>query len=553
MENLSRVDRLFEAFSNTLNSNRHYLFLINRKEKKIRWSQNTVGQFGLKSDVMDAPFTEWIEKVEESKQQDISNLLMSLLEEEKEQFRIIYKVKNSKGEYVSIFFGGHLMHEAKDVVDDKNIYAGVIECLGMVERIDSITNIWTTSVLLEHLEKLREKQQPFTLMLIGVKNFSEINDRYGFAFGDEIIKDISSRLCDIFQDYLVFKGEGVKFYVLAQEIDVGKFERVYNQLQAYSRTMYELKNHHILLEIGGSIVYYNQFDIDIGSIHNVIDLSYRKSKYEKQGELVRCTYEEAKTVSENLQIVSYLRKEIQDESKNFYMVYQPFVDTKEEKICGAETLIRYESSEFGFLPPSKFIPLIESDPVFYKLSLWILQTSLTQTKKIVEKYPDFILNVNLSYAQLQHYDFESILESILETTGFPAKNLCLELTERCRFLDLNFLQERIAYIRSLGIKVALDDFGTGFSSMTLVQNLPIDVIKIDREFVNDIEESFVQQRVVKVISVLAKELDIELTVEGIETFESKEFLNRYTVTSYQGYYYHKPLKIDALMQLMNIE
>ena len=158
------------------------------------------------------------------------------------------------------------------------------------------------------------------------------------------------------------------------------------------------------------------------------------------------------------------------------------------------------------------------------------------------------MNVNISYAQLQHKSFLTNLFQMIENIGFPAKNLCLELTERCRLLDIELLKSMFSLIKDNGIKVALDDFGTGFSSIGVLRVLDVDTIKVDREYVKDITKSSVDQKTVMCISNLADAFSADICAEGVETSEMRDILRDYNVGSYQGYYYSKPLVFEEFMK-----
>ncbi|MDE7137509.1 MAG: EAL domain-containing protein, partial [Ruminococcus sp.] len=137
---------------------------------------------------------------------------------------------------------------------------------------------------------------------------------------------------------------------------------------------------------------------------------------------------------------------------------------------------------------------------------------------------------------------------LLQKTGFPSENLCLEITERCRLLDIDILNNMFKIFRKHGIKIALDDFGTGFSSLGVLRTLPIDTVKIDREFVKDIEKSTSDQNTVKFISSLAGAFSAEVCVEGVETAQMRDFLRKYGIKSFQGYYYSKPIPMEELIK-----
>ena len=249
--------------------------------------------------------------------------------------------------------------------------------------------------------------------------------------------------------------------------------------------------------------------------------------------------------------INTLRNCINDDCKGFYLCYQPIVNANTEKLVGAETLVRWEMEPFGNISPGDFVAWLENDPLFYDLSYWIMKTSLSAIKeKVLPLMPDFLLNINLSYMQLERQDFRKDLLRIIEEVGYPPKNLCLELTERCKLLDESFLRNEMIFLKSQGIKVALDDFGTGFSALELLITLPIDAIKIDRSFVMDIENIKEKQYVVDAILACARNMNISSTIEGIETVSMKEIMKNYGATSFQGYMYSKPVEIDEFVKLI---
>jgi EAL domain-containing protein (putative c-di-GMP-specific phosphodiesterase class I) len=158
------------------------------------------------------------------------------------------------------------------------------------------------------------------------------------------------------------------------------------------------------------------------------------------------------------------------------------------------------------------------------------------------------MNVNLSYTQVEEPGFVDMVLRILKETGYPAEHLCLEVTERCRLLDMELLANVIVQLRSNGVRVALDDFGTGFSSVGILKEVPFDVIKIDRGFVKAIEGNATDRQLVRSIVDLASIFGAKTCVEGVETAGMRDILNRYHVGSFQGYYYAKPLKLEQFLE-----
>ena len=172
-------------------------------------------------------------------------------------------------------------------------------------------------------------------------------------------------------------------------------------------------------------------------------------------------------------------------------------------------------------------------------------------KRILKQNPDFVININLSYTQLEKLDFVDMVFRVLDDIGYPPEHICFEVTERCRLLDIDLLKNVIASLKSRGILVALDDFGTGFSSIGIVKELPFDIIKIDRGFVMRIEEDEVERELIKYFAGFASLFGAKVCVEGIETEGMRDILQKYHVESFQGYYYAKPLQAEEIVKWEN--
>ena len=253
-------------------------------------------------------------------------------------------------------------------------------------------------------------------------------------------------------------------------------------------------------------------------------------------------------IRSSIQRLNAIRLSITHGYKGFYLMYQPVVDAHTEGLISAEALLRWKDDKSGVVPPDFFIPVLESDPQFPKLGEWILRTSIQASKKILKIRPDFIINVNLSYSQLEQPDFcDMVLNSISEE-HYPADHLCLEITERCRLLDMRMLKNVLTKLKTYGIKIALDDFGTGFSSVGLIKDLPFDIIKIDRTFVEKIEKDATERELIRHFSGMASTFGAKVCVEGIETAGMRDILQEFNIQSLQGYYYAKPLVLEDFIK-----
>ena len=193
---------------------------------------------------------------------------------------------------------------------------------------------------------------------------------------------------------------------------------------------------------------------------------------------------------------------------------------------------------------------LEQDPCIFDLGNWILRTALTDVQKLRKETEGFFVNVNVAAAQLECREFRSAVMNILKETGAKPEELCLELTERCRDLDIHFLRGEVEFFHSQGIKIALDDFGTGNSSLSLALELPFDELKVDMSFIRDIKQKPQNQAMVQSIVDYARRTNTETCIEGIENKEVSDYIEQFGSTWQQGYYYSKPVPIDRFEEVL---
>lgn len=215
-----------------------------------------------------------------------------------------------------------------------------------------------------------------------------------------------------------------------------------------------------------------------------------------------------------------------------------------------EALLRWELEPYGMVSPGVFMEWLEQDPCIFDLGNWILRTALTDVQKLRKETEGFFVNVNVAAAQLERREFRSAVMNILKETGAKPEELCLELTERCRDLDIHFLRGEVEFFHSQGIKIALDDFGTGNSSLSLALELPFDELKVDMSFIRDIKQKPQNQAMVQSIVDYARRTNTETCIEGIEDKEVSDYIEKFGSTWQQGYYYSKPVPIEQFEEVL---
>lgn len=534
---------LFDGLANT--SNKRFMYISNLETGNTRWCKNSVDYFNLESEIFPDAIEKWAMKIHPQDRQRFLDDINEVFTGKKDEHNIEYRAMNKYGEYVVITCHGRIVRE---VDKTQIIFIGTLDNHGIADYIDPITNLYNIYKFNELYDK--KEYGNLNIILLGLVKFSDINALYGYTVGDSVLKEIAGILLTYKSENVnVFKMDGVRFSLVIKEKNKDEIEKLYNEIKEKLLNI-EVNGFKINLNLAAGMVLkcekYDKRDV-LASLNSALF----KSKYELNGDLVLFNYDSLGVNEKNIKLMAELRDSLVNNYKGFDMSYQPVFDAKCEKIIGAEALLRWVSPTIGNVSPQTFIPWLEEDSYFYDFGKWILKTSLESMLPMVKKNPDFMLNVNISYTQIQKADFVQSLLSILKLVEYPAKNLCLEITERCRYLDMTFLKNTIDILRNNGIRIAIDDFGTGFSSLDILINLPVDMIKIDRSFILNLNTNPINKEVVEAVINCANNLDILVCVEGVEDRNLIEILKKYNPSCFQGYYYSKPLYIEEFKEKYN--
>ncbi len=404
----------------------------------------------------------------------------------------------------------------------------------------------------EMQEKVARAIQDDTRIAVGyvdVDDFREINNQYGHAEADQCIRYVATVLENTVPG-IVGRSSGDSFVFCVEQVENTEQIRKLSALildKLNEGYFSHMANCQIPLPSSIGVA------VDAGRRMSFSSLMYQGAEalYQAKGK-GKNTYhiisreEMGSAYGSNervLALLQALRRSIEDGCRGFYLCYQPLIHATNNRVIGAESLLRWNSEAFGEVSPGIFIPLIEDDACFYNLGNWILRQSLLEMRDMLKTDPDFRIHVNVSYSQLVRREFRDSVMDILRETGFPSRNLCLELTERCRALDLDYLKEVMTFFHAQGISIALDDFGTGFSSLNLLRQLPVDNIKIDQSFVANVRGNAADQAIVRSVIQCAESIDVEVCAEGVETDQIREYLLRYPQLVHQGFLYSRPVRL----------
>lgn len=423
---------------------------------------------------------------------------------------------------------------------------------GLFDEVDTVTGLRTEAVLTRQLDEYISEGRRGALLKVNLDQFSHISVMYGAAFGDKVLNCVAQLLINILHDNSnVYKLSGVKFVLALGDIPRKKLREIYEKIEDAMENNVEVEGRKIPLRISAGAVYIESYMTDSNAVRSRLTYAVNHSRYEHHGELVVFNDEMGgKDNQHQFELIALIHQCATSDFDGFKLFYQPIADTKNGTIRGMEALIRWEKEPYGIISPGIFMEWLEEDPCIFDLGNWILRTALNDIKKVRDELPGCFVNVNVSAAQLERREFRQSVMNILSETGARPEELCLELTERCRDLDVDFLKGEVDFFHSKGIKIALDDFGTGNSSLSLALELPFDELKVDMSFIRDIKDKPQNQAMVQSIIDYAKRTKTETCIEGIENREVDDYIKKFGATWHQGYYYSKPVPIESIEKLI---
>ena len=422
---------------------------------------------------------------------------------------------------------------------------------GIADVVDAVTGLHTEHTMMKDLQEFLDNNVPATIVKIGLNQFSRMNVLYGADYSDAILNAVSQILIAKKTDKgFVYRMSGAKFAIAYKKITDEELKEIYKRIVDALANEIVVNGKRILLKASGGAVHLGPDIKEPNVIRSRMTYALDCSRNERHGELVIFGDDVCGKNAEDLELVRIIHQDAIDRREGFSLYYQPIVNGATGKMRGMEALLRWKKQPYGMVPPGAFIEWLEEDACIYELGNWIVETALRDCKRISRTLPDFFVNVNVCAAQLEHHEFRGKVLELLEKSGLRPNQLCLEITERCRHLDLAFLLREVEFFRSKGIRVALDDFGTGVSSLEVLLDLPVDELKIDMSFTRDIQNRPVNQALVKSIIDFTEKANLETCVEGVENQEVRDHLMKYGATWFQGYFYSKPMPIEELEKMI---
>jgi diguanylate cyclase (GGDEF)-like protein len=413
---------------------------------------------------------------------------------------------------------------------------------------DELTGLPNRSEFKRALSAMVLTAHPFAVMLLDLDNFKAINDTLGHDVGDEVLRAVATQLAPALPagGFLARLG-GDEFAVLLPGTADDPLSAIHAQTMMGTLTR-PLSTSIIDLQLLASagVSHWPGDALDSAALLKYADLAMYRAKA-SQNRLEHYHTD----LSEQAQQRSDIERSLQGvlERRELWLVYQPVVDLSTGQPVGCEALLRWSSPRHGTVPPSIFVPIAEERGLIQEIGIWVLQEACTSAVRWLKAGQPLKVSVNVSAVQLRGAHFAATVASVLEETGVPPELLELEVTETAVMANLVEATRQLTQIRALGVSVALDDFGTGYASLELVRELPLDKLKLDRSFITGAESDARRQVIVAAVIRLARDLNLQVVAEGVETSRQVELLLAVQCPLAQGYFYSRPLKEENLRAL----
>ncbi|PCJ48111.1 MAG: GGDEF-domain containing protein [Gammaproteobacteria bacterium] len=416
-----------------------------------------------------------------------------------------------------------------------------------LRRFDELTDLpnrqYFHAQLRQRINLAKNLGQKPALLVFGMDGFSAINARYGNAIGDKLLMAVTKRLTNYRgQSQFISRISGDQFALLCEHInnsyDAGQLAQ--SLLHALSRP-FGIGDQRIQISASVGIALYPQDGKTAELLMANADKAMLQAKKEGRNQFQYYLASTDAKMRRRKALEDALR--IAPKTQQLSLVYQPQFCLEESKVTGAEALLRWKHPDYGMVSPVEFIPIAEDSNLIIPIGAWVLQNACQQLAHWHSKgEKNFQVAVNLSAVQLKQPSIVRMIENAVEEHNINPSTLILEITETAVIDNIDASVSTLEEIHELGVKIALDDFGTGYSSLNYLKRLPLNKIKIDKSFIDDVTEKKRDGMIVQSIIQLAHNLELSVVAEGVESFAQHEFLRNLNCKEGQGYFYSPPLK-----------
>ncbi|MDV2994257.1 MAG: hypothetical protein N4J56_003911 [Chroococcidiopsis sp. SAG 2025] len=542
----------------------------NLENHEIYFSQRWKAMLGYADDEIASTLDEWRARIHPDDKAQFQLELSKHLDGTTSHFEREHRILHKDGTYRWVLSRGlavrneegqaYRMAGSQTDITDRHRAEAQLSHDALHDRLTGLSNRILFQERLEYVLQLAKRHNifSFAVLFVDLDRFKTINDSLGHLVGDRLLIGIAQRLkaCIRSSDTLARLG-GDEFAILIEDVDnKGDIIHLVERIQQEFKLPFHLSEQEIYANASiGVLIDTANYDCAEDLLRDA-DIAMYRAKERGRGcyEIFDITMRDRAVAM--LHLETDLRKAIINQE--FQLHYQPIVALHNNQITGFEALVRWQHPEKGLIPPIEFIGVAEETGLILPLGMWVLQEACTQMRAWHEEFPShppLSVSVNISGKQFAQVDLVEKIRQILAETRFDPHSLKLEITESTIVEDLASAKAKLIQLQELGIQVSIDDFGTGYSSLSYLSRFPINFLKIDRSFIQDIDTSSERLEIIRAIVSLADSLKIDVVAEGVETASQLAQLCSLQPTSgqehfAQGYLFSKPLNRDAAKNLI---
>lgn len=425
--------------------------------------------------------------------------------------------------------------------DDDIVLVGRIHRLGLIRKADDLTGFLNQNQLKINYHKFMEENPNYSgaFLIIGIDNIKGINQKFGLTGGDMALEFVGEAIRECVRaESRIYRVEGDEFFIRTGG-DINDAKDMYYAIRSRLEQMISDHDYEIVFTISGGVFIANA-NVRFEELMVKLDFALNKAKKNGRNCVVGYKEEDYLESVQVLNIQELLRDSINNDFAGYEVYYQPLIDSKTQRLIGAEALLRWECEKYGRLSPAQFIPILEDSGLIVPVGKWVAYTAIKQCKEWQKIIPDFKININLSYVQIRKSNVALDIINVIQKVGIEPQYVTFEFTESGYLENDTSVKKLIKIFNNQGIKLALDDFGTGYSNLAYLQNFNVDVIKIDRSFVNKAMEDNNIYSVINHIIDMAHNINVTVCIEGIENTEEQDKICKLLPDTLQGYLFGKP-------------
>ena len=421
---------------------------------------------------------------------------------------------------------------------------------------DPLTGLYNRTYLMDSLSRAINRtgysDERIMLFFMDLDRFKKINDTLGHKAGDELLCEVAQRLISVTRDSdIIARWGGDEFIILFNgSCNVEVAHRKAHEVLDIMRSPLMLAGREVNIPTSIGIAFTEKDQKDTEKLIQHADLAMYHAKQLGRDNYQLFEPEMANKAARNFDYEQEMRTGL-DSQDQFTLHYQPKVSS-DKKLVGLEALIRWQHPKEGAISPAEFIPLAEESDLIIDIGEWVIRTTIQQLVHWQKSgYYTIPISINISGKHLISENLVSYIQEMLKRYPLDPRLLEIEITEGVLLTDIERCIEVMSALKALNIKISIDDFGTGYSSLNYLKRLPIDVLKIDRSFVNECATTFEDGQICSTIINLAKNLELSTVAEGVETLPQVDFLLAHGCSVFQGFYFYRPMPASDIIKLLN--